>query len=156
MCFLFNFDMSNEEIIMFYRYTHISFKLGIMKCKLTVEDMPMYEKNTLDMMAFGKVVKKAREDRGWTREQLGESLNVSLRHIQYIETRGQHPSLQLFFGIVTLLNISTDQFFFPDTTEHKSTQCKQLITLIKSMDENDLFVITETAKALQGIKKNGT
>ena len=74
------------------------------------------EKEKLDLMAFGQTVKEARENRSLSREQLAEILDLSPRHTQYIETRGQHPSLQKFYEIVALFNISVDNLFFSDTT----------------------------------------
>ena len=46
----------------------------------------MYE--TFDFMALGQAIKKAREARGITREQLADILNIAPRHIQSIENEG--------------------------------------------------------------------
>jgi len=70
------------------------------------------EKQKLDLRAFGQSVKEARESKNLSREQLAEILDLSPRHTQYIETRGQHPSLQKFYEIVALFNISVDNLFF--------------------------------------------
>jgi len=123
-----------------------------------MEDMIMYEKREkekLDLVVFGQTVKEARENRNWSREQLAEMLDLSPRHTQYIETRGQHPSLQKFYEIVTLFNISVDNLFFSDTTESKTTQRRQLDVMLDGMDEKELSVITATAKALQKAKGAG-
>jgi transcriptional regulator with XRE-family HTH domain len=117
-----------------------------------MEDMIMYEKQEkpkLDLRAFGQIVKESREGRNLSREQLAEMLDLSPRHTQYIETRGQHPSLQKFYEIVTLFNISVDNLFFSDTTESKTTQRRQLDAMLDSMSEKELSVITATAKAMQ-------
>jgi len=82
-----------------------------------MEDMSMYPKEKIDMTAFGQAVKEAREGKGWSREKLAEALDLAPRYIMYIETRGQRPSLQKLYEIVTLFNISIDQFFFPDTAD---------------------------------------
>ncbi|MCL2775436.1 MAG: helix-turn-helix transcriptional regulator [Oscillospiraceae bacterium] len=114
--------------------------------------MNMYEKEKLDLTAFGQAVKKARENKNMSREQLAEVLDISARHTQYIETRGQHPSLQKFYEIVTLFNISADQFFFTNNTESKTTQRRQLDAMLDSMDEKELSIITATAKAMQELR----
>jgi len=126
--------------------------MGDKKCKLTLGDMIMYEKEKLNLRAFGQAVKESREDKELSREQVAEMLDLSVRHTQYIETRGQHPSLQKFYEIVTLFNISVDSFFFPDNTESKTTQRRQLDAMLDSMDENELSVITATAEAILKIK----
>ena len=53
----------------------------------------------------------------------------------YFENRGQHPSLNTFYQIVTLLDISVDQFFYPDR-QNSESDCRQHIDrLLNSMDE---------------------
>jgi len=115
----------------------------------------MYEEEKLDLRAFGQAVKEAREGKGLSREKLAETLDLSSRHTQYIETRGQHPSLQKFYEIVRLFNISVDHFFFPDTAESKTTKRRQLDAMLDEMDEKDLSVITATVKAMQKAKDTG-
>ena len=112
----------------------------------------MYPKEKFDMTAFGQAVKEARESLGLSREKLAEKLDLAPRYIMYIETRGQHPSLQKLYEIATLFNISIDQFFFPDNTESKTTHRRQLDAMLDSMDEKDLSVITATVKAMQESK----
>jgi transcriptional regulator with XRE-family HTH domain len=117
--------------------------------------MIMYQKEKLDLRTFGRTVQEAREGKGLKREKLAEMLDLSPRHTQYIETRGQHPSLQKFYEIVTLFDISVDNIFFPDTTKSKTTQRRQLDTLLDGMDEKDLSVITATADAMIKVKEAG-
>ena len=45
--------------------------------------------DTFDFMALGQAIKKAREAKGMTREQLAEILGVAPRHLQSIENEGQ-------------------------------------------------------------------
>ena len=59
-----------------------------------------------DFMALGQAIKRAREARQMTREQLAEILNIAPRHIQSIENEGQHPSFQLFVRLITMFDIS--------------------------------------------------
>jgi len=120
-----------------------------------MEDMIMYQKEKLDLKAFGQAVKKARENKRMSREQLAEILEISVRHTQYIETRGQYPNLQKFYDIVRLLDISVDQFFFAEPGENKTTQRRQLDAMLDSMDEKELNVITATARAMQELKETG-
>jgi len=112
----------------------------------------MYHMERLDLKTFGQAVQEARENKGLKRERLAEILDLSPRHTQYIETRGQHPSLQKFYEIVTFFNISVDNFFFPDNTESKTSQRRQLDAILDGMDEKELSVILATAKSLREIK----
>ena len=72
----------------------------------------------------------------------------------YIENRGQHPSLNTFYQLVTLLDISVDQFFFPDKLNGESTCRKQIDVMLNSMDEKELIVMESTAEGLR--KARGT
>jgi len=112
----------------------------------------MYQKERLNMRAFGLAVMEAREGKGWSREQLAEMLDLSARHIMYVETRGQHPSVQRLYELAALFNISIDQYFFPDTAKGKTTQRRQLDAMLDTMGEKDLSVVTATVKAMNKTK----
>jgi len=109
----------------------------------------------LDFRAFGQAIKKARTDKGLTREQLGGMLSITPRYLVDIENEGQHPSLQVLYELISLFDISADQFFFPDSPKGKSTRRRQLDAMLDSMDEKELFVVSGTAKAIQEAKEAG-
>ena len=57
--------------------------------------------------------------------------------------------LNTFYQIVTLLDISVDQFFYPDRQNGES-DCRQHIDrLLNTMDEKELTVMEATAEGLQ-------
>lgn len=72
--------------------------------------MYQYDKR-LDFLALGREIKRKREVKGWTQDYLAQLVDHTPRSILYIENRGQHPSLNTFYQLVTLLDISVDQFF---------------------------------------------
>ena len=112
-------------------------------------------KKHFDFRAFGQAIKTARTDRKLTREQVGGMLGISPRYLVDIENEGQHPSLQVLYELVSLFDISADQFFFPDTTVSKNTSRRQLEALLDSMDEKEIFIMTGTARAIQEAKTTG-
>ena len=67
-----------------------------------------------------------------------------------LKTSGHHPSLNTFYQIVTLLDISVDQFFYPDRQNSESYCCQHIDVLLNSMNEKEFVVIEATAG---GIKK---
>ncbi len=75
-------------------------------------------------------------------------MNIAPRYIASIENSGQHPSLQILYELVTILDVSVDQFFFPNKEIDKSTQRRQLDSLLDEMDDNDLIIMTATAKGI--------
>ena len=64
-----------------------------------------------DFRAFGLAIKEARKKQKLTREQVGAMIEIDPRYLTNIENKGQHPSLQVFYDLVSLLNISVDEFF---------------------------------------------
>jgi transcriptional regulator with XRE-family HTH domain len=102
-----------------------------------------------DMKAFGQAVKSARENRGMSREELAEIIDLTPKYVMYIEMRGQHTSLQRLYVIARLFNISIDEYFFPDASESKTTLRRQLDATLDDMDNNSLAAMTAVGKALQ-------
>lgn len=101
-----------------------------------------------DFKALGQAIKEARNIKGLSRNQLADIMNIAPRYIASIENSGQHPSLQIFYELVTVLDVSVDQFFFPNKKVDKSTQRRQLDSLLDEMDDNDLIIMTATAKGI--------
>ena len=107
-----------------------------------------------DFKAFGQAIKAARKAKGISRNQLADKMNIAPRYIASIENSGQHPSLQIFYELVTRYNISVDQFFFPNRDAEKSTQRRQLDTLLDSISEKGLRIVTATAKEVAEIENS--
>lgn len=67
-----------------------------------------------DFTPIGLAIKKARTAQGMTREQLARIVDYDTRHLQAIENEGQKPSLELFIQLMTMFNISVDEYIFPN------------------------------------------
>ena len=112
--------------------------------------MKMYEKQVwFDFCPLGREIKRKREGRGWTQEYLAQLIDRTSHTVMYMENRGQHPSLNVFYQVVTLLDISVDQFFFPERYAKESERRKRVATLLDSLDEKELAVIEATAEGLK-------
>lgn len=108
-----------------------------------------------DFTAIGQAIKEARLKRGWTREQLAQEVDLAPRYIMSIENKGQHPSFQVFVELMTLFNISVDQFLFPAIENEKSTRRRQLDAELDELDEKDYIVMSATVKGLKEAKDAG-
>jgi len=106
-----------------------------------------------DFRAFGQAIKVARLKQGMTRDDAAGIIHIDPRYLTNIENKGQHPSLQIFYKLVTLFNISVDQFFYPNNEINKSTSRRQLDNLIDDFDENDLIIMEATANGIKQAKK---
>jgi Predicted transcriptional regulators len=107
---------------------------------------------TYNFIKLGHAIKNARKARGITREDLAETLDIASRHLQAIENEGQCPSFSLFIRMVTMFNISTDQYIFPDKPIVKSTLRRQVDVLLDTFDDKDLSIISGTATAICNAK----
>lgn len=94
-----------------------------------------------DFRAFGLAIKAARMKQGLTREQVGAKIEIDPRYLTNIENKGQHPSLQVFYDLVTLLNVSVDEIFLPTSDKVKSTRRRQLEQQLDTFDDKDMVVI---------------
>ena len=106
-----------------------------------------------DFRAFGLAIKEARMKQGLTREQVGAMIEIDPRYLTNIENKGQHPSLQVFYDLVSLLNVSVDEFFLPASGLSKSTRRRQLDKQLDTFDDKDLIIIESVADGILKSKK---
>jgi len=101
-----------------------------------------------DFRAFGLAIKAARMKQGLTREQVGAKIEIDPRYLTNIENKGQHPSLQVFYDLVSLLNISVDEFFLPVPDLVKSTRRRQLEKQLDNLSDKDLVIMESVADGI--------
>ena len=108
-----------------------------------------------DFRAFGLAIKAARMKQGLTREQVGAKIEIDPRYLTNIENKGQHPSLQVFYVLVTLLNVSVDEIFLPTSDKVKSTRRRQLEQQLDTFDDKDMVVMESVAAGIIKSKEVG-
>ena len=101
-----------------------------------------------DFTPIGQAIKKAREARGMTREQLSGIIGYAPRHIQSIENEGQYPSIELFIQLITMFDVSVDEYIFPDNEVKKSSVRRRLDAQLDILDDKELSVIEATVIGL--------
>ena len=101
-----------------------------------------------DFTPIGQAIKKARTSQGMTREQLARIVDYDPRHLQAIENEGQYPSLELFIQLVTMFNISGDEYIFPQKEVKKSSVRRRLDAQLDILDDRELSVIEATVNGL--------
>lgn len=119
-----------------------------------------------DFMPIGQAIKKAREARGMTREQLSGIIGYAPRHIQSIENEGKYPSIELFIQLITMFDVSVDEYrhilsFFSKNNARfvKSERydchiCLDLDTEC-GVKRNNLFVILKTKVLCRELNRIG-
>ena len=101
-----------------------------------------------DFTPIGQAIKKAREARGMTGEQLSGIIGYAPRHIQSIENEGQYPSIELFIQLITMFDVSVDEYIFPDNEVKKSSVRRRLDAQLDNLDDKELSVIEATVIGL--------
>lgn len=101
-----------------------------------------------DFTPIGQAIKRARTARGMTREQLARIVDYDPRHLQAIENEGQYPSLELFIQLVTMFDVSVDEYIFPDNEVKKSSVRRRLDAQLDNLDNKELSVIEATVIGL--------
>lgn len=109
------------------------------------------ERFEFDFMPIGQAIKKAREAKGMTREQLAGIIGYAPRHIQAIENEGQYPSVELLIQLATMFKISLDSFIFPDSEGPRNALRLRIDAILDSLTERDLKVIEATANSLSNV-----
>mgnify|MGYP000484691560 FL=1 len=102
------------------------------------------ETHTFDFRPLGLAIREAREKAGLSRNDLGDKVFYGERHIADIENVGSHPSFQLFHDLVTMFNISVDEYFYPTEKVAKSTARRQIETALDLLSDNELKIIQGT------------
>ena len=102
------------------------------------------ETQTFDFRPLGLAIIEAHERAGLSRNDLGDKVFYGERHIADIENVGSHPSFQLFHDLVTMFNISVDEYFYPEEKVDKSTARRQIETALDLLSDNELKIIQGT------------
>lgn len=102
------------------------------------------ETQTFDFRPLGLAIREARERAGLSRNDLGDKVFYGERHIADIENIGSHPCFQLFHDLVTMFNISVDEYFYPAENVVKSTARRQIETSLDLLSDNELKIIQGT------------
>lgn len=108
-----------------------------------------------DFRAFGQAIKKARKNKTMSRKDAAGKIPIDPRYLTNIENKGQHPSLQVFYKLVTMFNLSVDQYFYPDAAPDRSTRRRQLDMILDGLDDNDLIIVDATARGIAQAKEEG-
>ena len=106
-----------------------------------------------DFRAFGLAIKEARKKQGLTREQVGAMIEIDPRYLTNIENKGQHPSLQVLYDLVSLLNVSEDEFFLSSDSLAKSSRRRQLESKIDNFTDADLVIMESVADGIMKYKR---
>lgn len=107
--------------------------------------MVKYKKQIEDNL--GEIIKQSRIGSGYSREQIAERVEISLRYLIAIENEKKKPSFDILFLLIRELNINADSIFFPES-KFNSSKIERLIRLLHQCDDHEIDVIFATTNAL--------
>ena len=96
---------------------------------------------------LGAVIKNARMNKQFTQERLAEMIGVGPRHIMAIENEGKHPSYEVLYNLIHILDISADLIFRPKIAKQTIEQ-EQFIHEFLSCSKREQQIISATVRTL--------
>lgn len=96
---------------------------------------------------YGTMVKNSRLDHNWSQEDLAEKLGISVPYMGDLERHKGTPSLPLFCKSMQVLNLSADDYVYPNRNSGNPTY-EQILRLLTQCSEHQLQVLLATATAL--------
>ena len=111
------------------------------------------DERRFDFHDIGLAIKRAREASGMTQEQLADIIGRDTRTVMYHENDGQHPSLDIFYQLATMFDLSVDEYFYPDMSADEAAK-KRINILLNSLSENELRLVEGIINAI--IENRGT
>ena len=109
----------------------------------------------IDFGPYGSAIKAARTGQKESRNKVGDEMYLSPRYLANIENKGQHPSLQIFFELMSRYHISVEQFLVGDTTSGNTTLRRQLDALADELTDREIGIIIATVQAVLDAREKG-
>ena len=76
------------------------------------------------------------------------SLTTTQGIYRRLKIEGQKPSLELFIQLVTMFNISVDEYIFPNKEVNKSSARRRLDAQLDNLDDKELSIVEATVNGL--------
>ena len=98
---------------------------------------------------LGNAIKTARLEKHLSQEKLSEIIGVTPTHIKHIESEHRKPSFEALCRLVTTLNISLDDLFFPNRYRcEKSELCLKAERLLVECNDYQLKIVIAVLEAM--------
>ena len=97
---------------------------------------------------LGNALRAARLKKHYSQEQLAERLDITVTHLQHIESGFRKPSIELYFALVQALDFSTDSFLTEQADDSLAHQRSSVALMASQCTRQQLTVLLATAQAL--------
>ncbi len=100
----------------------------------------------MDYYKIGQNIRKFRKARGYSQEQLAESLEISVTHMSHIETGNTKLSLPVLVKAAQVLQVQTDDLLC--TAPHDRTAAQnEIAELLERCDARQVRILGEILRA---------
>ena len=105
----------------------------------------MAKKKQQTVYSFGSSLRRAREKREYTREQIAERAGISPRFVSAIENDRRKPSLDALIRLVHAIGASFDEVLAPQSIpkDYTTDRIKRLITQCSQRDQELVLALID-------------
>lgn len=100
---------------------------------------------------IGVRIKRYRENKGLSQEELGSIIGISNRHLSKVETGAKNPSLELILNIANALNITADDLLVDYLNNSTEKQNTELLTIITDCTPTEKVILMDMLKHMKAL-----
>ena len=102
----------------------------------------------MNFKSMGQKIKRARERKGYTQEELAERVNLSVQHISVIERGIKAPRLETFLNIANELDVDADYLLADLLNVSEQLTSNDLYDMMAEVSKKEKRRILEVVKVL--------
>lgn len=101
----------------------------------------------MDYIAFGRELRKLRQQRGLTQEKLAEFVDLSVPYISHLERGTKKPSLAVLTRLAESLGVTVDRLLTGNQKTDKTAFYLEVQELLGDCSTRERAILTEIAYA---------
>ncbi len=102
----------------------------------------------VDKKYIGQILQNARKEKGFKQSYLAELVGISEKHLSKIETGKNYPALDNFFKLISILNLSFNDFGIEEN-QIPSAKKETLKKIINTSNDNQLDFILDIINVIK-------
>lgn len=102
---------------------------------------------------LGLIIKQAREDKGWTQQELADKLELSIDTEKSYEEGTDSPDTITLAGYIFLLNIAPDVIFYEDNIED-ALRIDRMYRDLQTLSDEQFDKLMKSAEHIRLWRKN--
>lgn len=100
---------------------------------------------------IGVRIKRYRENKGLSQEELSSIIGISNRHLSKVETGAKNPSLELILNIANVLNITADDLLADYLNNSAEKQNTELLTVFTDCTPTEKVILMDMLKHMKAL-----